>query len=86
MNTEAEEKLVDFLLHYGSASPMMQRMIDAVADERRAIANVHPYGHIAESMLVIQRRPELYGFSDSGHRINRRDVCDPTPGNKSYGL
>lgn len=88
--TEAEEKLIDFLLHYGSASPMMQKMIDAVADERRAIANAHPYGYIAESMLVTQRKPEPYGCGNYPNYaadtwFQRRDVCDPLP-SRSHGM
>lgn len=86
--TEAEDKLIDFLLHYGSSSPTIQEMIDEVQDERTALARAHPYGSIAESMMVEPRKPDPYGYAygltispDGVARWPKtnRDVCDPPP-------
>jgi len=39
----------------------MQVLIDAVQDERTALAKRSSYGSIAESMLIESRKPEPYG-------------------------
>lgn len=72
--TEAEDKLIDFLLHYGSSSPTTQEMIDEVQDERTVLARAHPYGSIAESMLV-----SLRDHPNGRWPKTNRDVCDPPP-------
>ncbi len=93
--TEAERELIEAALAYarGDAEHGTAHIV-RWADEVSAERVRHPYGTIAESMLVEPRKPEPYGYDPVTKGVSplavlnpqvvwivgqNRDVCDPAP-------